>query len=90
MTSIERHFIIALCFVCDILCICKYGIRIKQYILLVFLLFFPLVFFERGDSLSFIWGIYGHENLFSEDHICYKGIAEGSKNTNGLWSQVFV
>ena len=27
--------------------------------------FFPFVFFERGDSLSFIYGIYGHENLFS-------------------------
>ena len=67
-----------------------YRIRIKQYIQFVFLLVFPVVFFERGDSLSFIWGIYGRENLFSEDHICHKGIAEGSKNTNGLWSQVFV
>ena len=28
-------------------------------------LFFPLVLFERGDSLSFIYGIYGRENLFS-------------------------
>ena len=32
---------------------------------LCFSLFFPLVIFERGDSLSFIYGIYGRENLFS-------------------------
>ena len=42
-----------------------YQIRIKQNIQLVFLKVFPLVFFERGDSLSFICGIYGRENLFS-------------------------
>ncbi len=42
-----------------------YQIRIKQNIQLVFLKVFPLVFFERGYSLSFIWGIYGRENLFS-------------------------
>ena len=46
--------------------------------------------FERGNSLSFIYGIYGRENLFSQDHIGHKGIAEGSKSTSGLWSQVFV
>ena len=55
-----------------------------------FSLFFPLVLFERGNSLSFIYGIYGRENLFSQDHIGHKGIAEGSKSTSGLWSQVFV
>ena len=27
--------------------------------------FFPFVLFERGESLSFIYGIYGRENLFS-------------------------
>ena len=32
---------------------------------LCFSLFFPLVLFERGASLSFIYGIYGRENLFS-------------------------
>ena len=32
---------------------------------LYFSLFFPLVLFERGESLSFIYGIYGRENLFS-------------------------
>ncbi len=42
-----------------------YQIRIKQNIQLVFLKVFPIVFFERGDCLSFIWGIYGRENLFS-------------------------
>ena len=42
-----------------------YRIRIKLHIQLVFLKVFPVVFFERGDSLSFIWGIYGRENLFS-------------------------
>ena len=26
---------------------------------------FPFVIFERGISLSFLYGIYGHENLFS-------------------------
>ena len=53
-------------------------------------MFFPLVIFERGNSLSFIYGIYGRENLFSQDHIGHKGIAEGSKSTSGLWSQVFI
>ena len=43
----------------------NYRIRIKQHIQLVFLKVFPLVFFERGDCLSFICGIYGRENLFS-------------------------
>ena len=55
-----------------------------------FSLFFPLVLFERGNSLSFIYGIYGRENLFSQDHIGHKGIAKGSKSTSGLWSLVFV
>ena len=55
-----------------------------------FSLFFPLVLFERGYSLSFIYGIYGRENLFSQDHIGHKGIAEGSKSTSGLWMKVFV
>ena len=55
-----------------------------------FSLFFPLVLFERGYSLSFIYGIYGRENLFSQDHIGHKGIAEGSKSTSGLWIKVFV
>ena len=32
---------------------------------LVFFFVFPLVLFERGESLSFIYGIYGRENLFS-------------------------
>ena len=32
---------------------------------LCFSLFFPFVLFERGESLSFIYGIYGRENLFS-------------------------
>ena len=27
--------------------------------------FFPFALFERGESLSFIYGIYGRENLFS-------------------------
>ena len=57
---------------------------------LVFFLFFPLVFFERGVSLSFLYVIYGRENLFSKDHIGHKGIAEGSKSTSGLWRKVFV
>ena len=55
-----------------------------------FSLFFPLVLFERGYSLSFLYGIYGRENLFSQDHIGHKGIAEGSKSTSGLWIKVFV
>ena len=42
-----------------------YRIRIKQNIQLVFLKVFTDCGFERGDSLSFICGIYGHENLFS-------------------------
>ena len=46
--------------------------------------------FERGNSLSFIYGIYGRENLFSQDHIGHKGIAKGSKSTSGLWIKVFV
>ena len=46
--------------------------------------------FERGVSLSFIYGIYGRENLFSDDHIGQKGIAEGSKSISGLWIKVFV
>ena len=41
----------------------KIGRHIARY--LVFLKVFPLVVFERGDCLSFIWGIYGRENLFS-------------------------
>ena len=57
---------------------------------LVFFLFFPLVFFERGVSLSFLYVIYGRENLFLKDHIGHKGIAEGSKSTSGLWRKVFV
>ena len=32
---------------------------------LVFFFVFPFVLFERGESLSFIYGIYGRENLFS-------------------------
>ena len=55
-----------------------------------FSLFFPFVLFERGNSLSFIYGIYGRENLFSQDHIGHKGIAEGSKSTSRLWIKVFV
>ena len=57
---------------------------------LCFSLFFPLVLFDRGNSLSFIYGIYGRENLFSQDHIGHKGIAKGSKSTSGLWIKVFV
>ena len=32
---------------------------------LVFFFVFPLVLFERGVSLSLLYGIYGRENLFS-------------------------
>ena len=31
----------------------------------MFFFVFPFVLFERGKSLSFIYGIYGRENLFS-------------------------
>ena len=65
-------------------------VKAQDFITLCFSLFFPLVLFERGNSLSFIYGIYGRENLFSQDHIGHKGIAEGSKSTSGLWSLVFV
>lgn len=37
---------------------------------LCFSLFFSkFVIFERGDSLSLLYVIYGRENLFSQDHI---------------------
>ena len=65
-------------------------VKAQDFITLCFSLFFPLVLFERGNSLSFIYGIYGRENLFSQDHIGHKGIAEGSKSTSGLWIKVFV
>ena len=43
-----------------------YYIRFKQtYNSLCFERFFSFVLFERGDSLSFIYGMYGRENLFS-------------------------
>ena len=39
--------------------------KILYCVTLCFSLFFPFVLFERGESLSFIYGIYGRENLFS-------------------------
>lgn len=58
---------------------------------LCFSLFFSkFVIFERGDSLSLLYVIYGRENLFSQDHIWHKRIAEGSKSTSRQWSKFFV